>query len=224
LHNIRWLQLPEQAPTVSRFIYEVLVCFIAGDFLIYTHHRIMHAVPFFRNHIHNVHHKYHHPFSWAGGWVHPVEDAIVIWTQMVTPMCIIDTHPLTVWFFVTLWVAFLMEEHSGHDVWWSPWALLPFGWGGGAVPHDIHHVKPLKNLGFVLTVWDRMFGTYEEPEPRQVSHQLDKSNVNFHQGPMSSFSSPFLSNISFSFWCRSVTRSAKDVDFKIPVKLPYGVW
>ena len=58
----------------------------------------------------------------------------------------------------------LIDEHSGHDVWGSPYQLLPCTGcpqGGGAAPHDIHHYKVNRNFGFVLVVWDQLFGTFE---------------------------------------------------------------
>jgi len=167
------VELPSEAPSLLRLFIELSVCFIIGDLLIYINHRTMHYIPFLRNHIHSVHHLYHHPFSWAGGWVHPLEDAIVVLTQITAPVAI-KVHPLSFWVFIILWVALLIEEHSGHDVWWSPWAWLPFGWGGGAVPHDIHHVKPLKNYGFVLCVWDQLFGTFEAPRWNSVKEMNEE--------------------------------------------------
>ena len=70
----------------------------------------------------------------------------------------------TRWVFAALWTTCLIDEHSGHDVWWSPYQLLPCTGrpqGGGAAPHDIHHYKPSKNYGFLFCTWDRLFGTFE---------------------------------------------------------------
>ena len=126
---------------------------------------MMHAVPFLRKHIHSVHHSYHAPFSWAGGVVHPAEDAVVIVCQLLPP-ALVGCHPLSLWLFLAPWVMFLVEEHSGHHVWWAPWQWLPMTaspLGGGGAPHDVHHYRVNLNFGFVFTVWDRMFGTYAAP-------------------------------------------------------------
>eukprot|EP00747_Dinoflagellata_sp_TGD_P041058 gnl/TRDRNA2_/TRDRNA2_141259_c0_seq1.p1 gnl/TRDRNA2_/TRDRNA2_141259_c0~~gnl/TRDRNA2_/TRDRNA2_141259_c0_seq1.p1 ORF type:complete len:299 (-),score=16.39 gnl/TRDRNA2_/TRDRNA2_141259_c0_seq1:55-951(-) len=154
--------LPSRAPTLPTLAREMLLAFVIGDFLIYLEHRMMHAVPFLRKHIHSWHHAYTAPFSWAGGVVHPLEDAVVILTQVVGPLAC-GFHPLSFWLFVAVWVALLIEEHSGHDVWWAPYNWMPFTIpvGGGAAPHDIHHYKAHKNFGFVLVVWDLLFDTYE---------------------------------------------------------------
>jgi len=161
------IDLPVAAPTCWALVRDLTLCVVVGDFLIYWEHRLMHAVPFLRNHIHSVHHRYTSVFSWAGGWVHPLEDLVVVGCQ-VLPVVALGPHPLTQWLFAAFWVVCLIDEHSGHDVWWSPYQLLPFtgcAQGGGAAPHDIHHYKPTKNFGFIFIVWDRLFGTFEEVGP-----------------------------------------------------------
>ena len=158
------VDLPKSAPPLGQFIIEFICMLLAGDFLIYWHHRIMHFLPYFRKHIHNVHHTYGTCFSWAGGWVHPFEDFIVILTQVI-PILLLRPHSMSIWFFSVFWVICLVDEHSGHDVWWSPYQLLPFTGcplGGGGAPHDIHHYKPTVNYGFIFIIWDRIFGTFEE--------------------------------------------------------------
>lgn len=155
--------LPEQAPTCLGLLTSLAFCLVVGDFLIYWEHRLMHAVPFLRTKVHSVHHEYSAVFSWAGGWVHPAEDIVVVVCQ-AAPVLLIRPHPLTQWLFAAIWVTCLVDEHSGHDVWWSPYQLLPCTGcpqGGGAAPHDIHHYKPTKNYGFIFVTWDRLFGTFE---------------------------------------------------------------
>eukprot|EP01104_Vermistella_antarctica_P013220 TRINITY_DN3970_c0_g1_i2.p1 TRINITY_DN3970_c0_g1~~TRINITY_DN3970_c0_g1_i2.p1 ORF type:complete len:328 (-),score=53.13 TRINITY_DN3970_c0_g1_i2:21-1004(-) len=157
--------LPKEAPSLSRFVVEVAVAFLAGDFFIYWEHRIMHTIPYLRKNIHYVHHIYHSPFSWAGGVVHPLEDAVVVACQVTVPL-MFKFHPLSFWFFVFWWVAFLIEEHSGHDVIWAPWHWLPFTnqpYGGGATPHTPHHMYPTVNYGFVFLIWDHLFTSYTAP-------------------------------------------------------------
>ena len=119
------VHLPKAAPSMVEFAAHLSFCFVVGDFLIYWEHRIMHTVPYLRRNIHSVHHEYTAVFSWAGGWVHPVEDAVVVICQAI-PVLMLGCHPITYWAFAVLWVVCLIDEHSGHDVWWSPYQLLPF--------------------------------------------------------------------------------------------------
>jgi len=160
------IELPRQAPSMFSFISHFAICLLVGDFLIYCEHRVMHMVPYLRNNVHSIHHKYTAVFSWAGGVVHPVEDLVVICCQCVTPMFFLDVHPLTFWVFIMVWVICLVDQHSGHDVSWSLFRVLPWTGhplsptGGGGAPHDVHHYNVSKNFGFVFVIWDRIFGTY----------------------------------------------------------------
>eukprot|EP01061_Rhynchopus_euleeides_P036296 TRINITY_DN6119_c0_g5_i1.p2 TRINITY_DN6119_c0_g5~~TRINITY_DN6119_c0_g5_i1.p2 ORF type:complete len:357 (+),score=106.00 TRINITY_DN6119_c0_g5_i1:123-1073(+) len=165
------IPITEKAPGFMECIAEVTACLVIGDFLIYWEHRWMHDIPLLRNHVHSVHHVYSAPFSWAGGWVHPIEDAVVVSAQVV-PAVALNIHPLSRWVFAILWTVLLIDEHSGHDVWWSPYNwLIPDhrSIGGGADPHDIHHYLPNKNYSFVFCIWDRIFGTYQDPNPLTVN-------------------------------------------------------
>lgn len=160
------IELPEEAPRVCVLFEQVLVAFLVGDFLIYWEHRVMHTIPYLRKNIHSWHHHYHIPFSWAGGIVHPLEDLVVIGTQVAAPISF-QHHPFSFWVFAVLWVHLLVEEHSGHDLFWAPYHWMPFArcaCGSGAKLHDIHHYKVTKNYGFVLGVWDHLFDT-AEPVP-----------------------------------------------------------
>lgn len=171
-------ELPTSAPSLFELGSQLTLCLIVGDFFMYWEHRIMHAVPFLRNHIHSMHHEYTAPFSWAGGWVHPLEILIVVGLQ-VLPALAFASHPLTMWIFALFWTTCLIDEHSGHDVWWSPYQLLPFTGcplGGGAAPHDIHHYKTFKNYSFIFIVWDRIFNSFEPVAPESCNPYVPPFN------------------------------------------------
>eukprot|EP01064_Diplonema_japonicum_P019393 TRINITY_DN280_c0_g2_i1.p2 TRINITY_DN280_c0_g2~~TRINITY_DN280_c0_g2_i1.p2 ORF type:complete len:316 (+),score=49.17 TRINITY_DN280_c0_g2_i1:58-1005(+) len=166
------IDITSTPPTFFELAWQVSISLIVGDFIIYWEHRIMHIIPYLRNNVHNVHHVYSAPFGWAGGWVHPVEDLIVITAQVIP--AVIFCHPMSRWVFCILWVVCQIDEHSGHDVWWSPFNwLIPFhgkdSLGGGGDPHDVHHYMPTKNYSFVFCVWDQLFGTYVDPSPKLVN-------------------------------------------------------
>ena len=162
--------VPSTAPTFAEFCLQMTVSLIFGDFLMYWQHRWMHYSNYLRNHVHSVHHGYSAPFAWSAGWVHPLEDTLAVSSQVIPAL--LFCHPLTRWCFCILWTVLLIDEHSGHDVWWSP-----FNWlipdhktmGGGADPHDIHHYIPTKNFALIFCLWDRMFDTFEAPDPANVN-------------------------------------------------------
>jgi len=46
--NFLETDLPRQAPSLLTFFIECTCCFVIGDFLIYSEHRIMHIIPYCR--------------------------------------------------------------------------------------------------------------------------------------------------------------------------------
>ncbi|KAF4668761.1 Cholesterol 25-hydroxylase-like protein [Perkinsus chesapeaki] len=154
-----FVDLPAEAPSLLQFSKELLGCLIVGDFCIYWYHRWMHAVPFLLRNVHSIHHGYKAVYSWAGGILHPMEDICVVVCNIWYPW-LFKCHWLTVNVFTFLWTLNLIEEHSGHDVWWAPYNLLPFNLGGGAAVHDLHHSKyTRKNFAFIFNAWDLLFRT-----------------------------------------------------------------
>ena len=167
--------MPELAPTVWELVRDFCTSMLIGDFLVYLEHIVHHKILFLYKHVHHVHHCFRTDlFSWCAGWVHPFELTVFALCMIIYPWILSPVHPLTLWIYLSVFVALLLEEHSGHDVWWSPNHLIPSVFGG-AVPHDVHHVKVKTNYGFVFTIWDRIFGTYLAPVPIESCGDL-KSN------------------------------------------------
>jgi len=50
-----------------------------------------------------------------------------------------------------------LEEHSGYDLTWSVWRLLPFGFDGKE--HSYHHSDNVGSFGSFFEVWDTVFGS-----------------------------------------------------------------
>ena len=157
--------MPKLAPTVLELVCDFCLSLLIRDFLVYLEHLVQHKSIFLYKHIHYIHHHYKADlFSWCAGWVHPFELMAFTLCMIVHPWILFPVHPLTLWIYLSVFIALFLEEHSGHDVWWSPNWLIPAIFGG-AVPHDVHHmhVKVNANYGFVFTIWDRTFGTYLAP-------------------------------------------------------------
>jgi len=113
-----------------------------------------------------------------------LEDLVAIWTQVVTPTTL-SFHPLSYWVFLFFWVIHLVDEHSGHDTWFALYHWLPFQWGGGGAVHDLHHHPCVrKNFGFLLTIWDQMFGTFVPADflEKEREKEKDKERMNATAG------------------------------------------
>jgi sterol desaturase/sphingolipid hydroxylase (fatty acid hydroxylase superfamily) len=153
-------------------ILELLFVLVAADALTFLEHWVRHRIPWLWKNVHLVHHSFDHRgaslFSWAGIWVHPIEALVFLLAMLAGPTLLALSglyvvHPLSLWAGLFLYVALVVEEHSGFDFVWSVRNWLPGGLGNGAHAHEIHHGRVRKNLGFILTIWDRMAGTLVSP-------------------------------------------------------------
>lgn len=155
--------LPTIAPSLGGFLFQFVTCGVAGDFLHYWTHRLLHHNRFLRHKVHSVHHEYEGSlYSWVGMQVHPVEMAMVT-VAIYSPM-LAFAHPMVLWTFAfcaTLNAAF---AHSGYV---GGFASVGVPQALASSDHQLHHEKnSTKNFGNILRIWDIMFGTYGEPSCR----------------------------------------------------------
>ena len=141
---------------------KILLALILGDFSAYWVHRVMHRSSlFWRTH------DFHHTIAelW---WLSGTRASLTHLSFFAAPQILIGYYVLVLapWeagVAASIGVIFNIWDHT------NLWASLgPLGWLF-ITPnyHRIHHLaKGLsqKNLGFVFTLWDRMFGTYVNPE------------------------------------------------------------
>ena len=176
LNAIMWyffpyhVELPAEAPTVWELLRDLTISLLVSDFLTYLEHIINHKDRFLYIHVHHVHHHYKTGlFAFCAGSVHPIEGLEIFLCMTLYPWVLCPVHPLTLWIHISIFSGLLLEEHSGHDVWWSPYNWVPVIFGG-AVPHSVHHTKVTTNYGFLFAIWDKLFGTYLYPscEPKNV--------------------------------------------------------
>lgn len=151
------MKVPPAAPTVPEFCKDLLLYFLIGDFFSYLWHRIEHVSRWYAKHVHRVHHFDRPPLSiWTAMVVHPVEGGSVFVFFHIYGI-VADIHPFT--FFVAAFslTAVTMVTHCGYriPVYDRIFASSPC--------HDLHHTnrKPT-NISVVLTVCDRLFGTYQK--------------------------------------------------------------
>ena len=141
---------------------KILLGLVLADFCLYWVHRVMHRPFLWPTHV------FHHSIAqlwWLSGsrtsLTHLLLFAI---PQTVLAYYVLDLTPLqagvafsagvvvNVWIHTNIWV------DMGH----LEWILITPNY------HRVHHgARGLsnKNLGFILTVWDRIFGTYVDPQP-----------------------------------------------------------
>lgn len=140
----------------------VLCSVVLIDLIGYFVHRLLHTSMFWR--MHAFHHSPKHLYWLAGIRTSPVQ---VVLTKAVPPMLTLlwpfyDGKEAVCAYVVSTWI-----QHFTHAN--VRWQLGPLGWLF-VTPrmHFVHHAAAPalnnKNFGFLLTIWDRMFGTYLDPD------------------------------------------------------------
>jgi sterol desaturase/sphingolipid hydroxylase (fatty acid hydroxylase superfamily) len=146
-------------------LVRVALYFIVADFGHYWVHRLVHTRYLWRVH------KWHHSptyMYWLGGVRATVPQQFLVNIPYIVAYPFLDISP---WW---LGVAIIVMNAAQND-----WMHLNFTWKSSWLEwilvtpryHHIHHSDDprhyVANLGNLLTVWDRLFGTYVDPETVQ---------------------------------------------------------
>lgn len=152
------MTVPTAAPTATVFCRDLLLYFLLGDFCSYVWHRLEHKYGWYAKHVHRVHHFDKPPLSiWTAMVVHPVEGVTVFFFFHVYGI-VGGIHPLTFFVCAFTLTAVTMVTHCGYRI---PVYDRIFANSRG---HDLHHSnRNPTNVSVVLSVCDRLFGTYQAP-------------------------------------------------------------
>ncbi len=108
-----------------------------------------------------MHHAPTHLTPARAWWTHPVDDTIVYSLEVVL-MVTLGLDPLVILTYVSIDNSFQLLNHAN--------VRLRRGWLGVLFQHPRYHLvhhrqleagEATKNFGEMLTVWDRIFGTFE---------------------------------------------------------------
>lgn len=136
------------------------IAFIVIDFAGYWNHRLSHHVNFFWNQ-HVIHHS-SEEFNLACALRQSVSNLIGYFPLFLIPAAILGVP--------TKVIAILAPIHLFAQFWYHTQHIRKMGWLEYIIvtpsQHRVHHaINPEyidKNLGQVLCIWDRMFGTFQE--------------------------------------------------------------
>ncbi len=137
-----------------------LAAFIAIDFAGYWNHRLNHKINLFWNQ-HVIHHS-SEEFNLACALRQPVSNLIAYFPLLLIPAALVGV-PFEV-------IAMLAPIHLFAQFWYHTQHIGKMGWLEYIIitpsQHRVHHaINPEyidKNLGQILSVWDRIFGTFQE--------------------------------------------------------------
>lgn len=157
------MHAPRQLPSAVKLLWVVLLV----DFSIYWLHWCMHRWKFAWR-THRWHHSIEQMYWFAGfraSFLHILLYAI---PQLVLPMAIFDLNASEIVVasaagnFVQIWTHTNLKVNIGP----LQWLIVTPDY------HRLHHRAghgPARNLGNLLTVWDRLFGTHEAPDRLRAS-------------------------------------------------------
>ncbi len=137
-----------------------LVAFIAIDFAGYWNHRLSHKVNFFWNQ-HLIHHS-SEEFNLACALRQSISNLIGYFPFLLLPAALLGV-PNKV-------IAILAPIHLFAQFWYHTQHIGKLGWLEYVIitpsQHRVHHAINAeyidKNLGQILSIWDRLFGTFQE--------------------------------------------------------------
>ena len=136
------------------------VAFIALDFAGYWNHRLSHRINFFWNQ-HVIHHS-SEEFNLACALRQSISNLLGYFPLLLIPAALLGVpHKV---------IAILAPIHLFAQFWYHTQHIGKLGWLEYIIitpsQHRVHHaINPEyidKNLGQILSIWDRMFGTFQE--------------------------------------------------------------
>ncbi|MDW3649514.1 MAG: sterol desaturase family protein [Bacteroidia bacterium] len=140
-------------------IWTTILCILLIDFLYYWEHRIEHRVRALWTY-HSIHHSspiYNYTTALRVSFI----DSFVTWVFYL-PAILIGFHPYVVLLailFMLTYQFWLHTEIIGKLGWYEKIFMTPS-------QHRVHHgsddIYLDKNYGAILSIWDRMFGTFQE--------------------------------------------------------------
>lgn len=167
-----------------------LLAFIGQDFLYYIHHYVDHHSRFFWA-VHVTHHNSEY-YNISTGFRSPVLQPLFRY-MFFLPLAFLGIAPLHIMF------AYAMNQNYG-TLCHTNFIKSKLGWWGFffVTPshHRVHHASNTKyldkNMGMVLIIWDRIFGTFQAEEDETKYEKLrygltkpleDKGPINviFHE-------------------------------------------
>ncbi|MEB8347315.1 sterol desaturase family protein [Flavobacteriaceae bacterium KMM 6898] len=137
-----------------------VVAFVVLDFAGYWNHRLSHKINIFWNQ-HVIHHS-SEEFNLACALRQPISNLIGYFSILLIPAALLGV-PYKV-------IAILVPVHLFAQFWYHTQHIGSMGWIEKVLvtpsQHRVHHaINPEyidKNLGQILCIWDRMFGTFQK--------------------------------------------------------------
>jgi sterol desaturase/sphingolipid hydroxylase (fatty acid hydroxylase superfamily) len=168
--SIAWLQPVHSLPSMPKMI--LLVALV--DLMLYAVHRAMHASDLLWR-THAFHHTTEHLHWLSGSRTSVTHLFLFAGPQIFVVYFLVGATPAEAAVAASIGVLVNIWVHTNLKVDLGPvgWLLITPDY------HRVHHAadsNSRKNLGFVFTIWDRMFGTYVDPRTLADGFRLGLSD------------------------------------------------
>mmetsp|Transcript_2137 Transcript_2137/g.5004 ORF Transcript_2137/g.5004 Transcript_2137/m.5004 type:complete len:273 (+) Transcript_2137:123-941(+) len=148
---------------IAYFVFSIFLFIAFSDSLIYWIHRGLHH-PSVYSYVHKPHHQFIETTPYSSHAFHPVDGFLqgLPYQLFVLIFPIHNWLHLCLFLFVNIWTVNIHDRLT---------MVSFFGLVNGAGHHNIHHLKNTSNYGQYLTLWDRLCGTFHEPNPNEWINQ-----------------------------------------------------
>jgi sterol desaturase/sphingolipid hydroxylase (fatty acid hydroxylase superfamily) len=166
--------LIDSTPSWQESTFQLLVGCVMWDGIYYFAHRLQHATPWMYK-WHKIHHEAVRPTASHGVWGDDKDGILGVLLPVLAPAFFFRMHFWTFICWVQIHAAHTYFDHSGYDLPYSPFQLIPFGSRSRA--HYFHHSHNMGNYGVYFPIWDWMFGTdkaYKQFEEARVQNELEQ--------------------------------------------------
>lgn len=149
---------------------KVGLCFVIADFVLYWIHRAQHQFgPVWRTH--KWHHTPTHMYWLAGFRTSFLHSFIYNIPQTVVPIQLLHLSPVQagIAYSIGLFIQFWIHGNVNVNLGWLKYVFI------SPQDHRVHHADTkhrAMNFGATFSVWDRLFGTYVDPEKMPPGYPL----------------------------------------------------
>ena len=180
-------------------LLQILLTILFFDFLIYFQHFLLHKIPFLWR-LHAAHHTDPDVDASTALRFHPVEILFSMGIKISAAIAL-GAHPLGIIIFEILLSSMAIFNHTN--------VSLPKKWEGAirslvVTPdmHRIHHSvrqgERDSNFGFILSLWDRILGTYKKDASAEMSLGLPPARPSDSTRPLWLLRLPLQSDVLFA--------------------------
>ncbi|KAL6939909.1 c-5 sterol desaturase [Hanseniaspora osmophila] len=165
-YSCLYMEIDYKNHGIKNFIMEYVYFILFTDCGIYLAHRWLHWPKVYKA-LHKPHHKWLVTTPYASHAFHPVDGYFQSLAYHVYPM-LFPLHKvsyLILFTFVNFWTVMI---HDGEYLANDPVV-------NGAACHTVHHLYFNYNYGQFTTLWDRLGGSYREPDQELFDKSLKKS-------------------------------------------------